>query len=260
MEIVPMSQTTGNKLMLKNVIRTVNGLPPTNTDYLHEFQQCNQGNAESMVKVITHDEMIYKLEGLDFFAKNTDFDLEKTELVCFSNYAIELLRAAINDNSSPLWNIDCNFKDIKLDSYDCISKLNGSFISNRDTNMECTIENISDLRGLLRDYLDEDTLAFLSEIFPVANGVAFPIYKKSHTDLHKDKDKFHGDSSHKDKGYYNIALEHIYGSDFLNAQYFVNDPVQDTNNTYTSFNNLFKSITPPTNYTNVFSIDISNNQ
>ena len=268
MEIAPMSQTTGNKLILKNVIRTVNGLPPTNTDYLHEFQQCNVGNVESMVKVITYDEMIYKLEGLDFFAKNTDFDLEMIELVCFSNYTIELLRAAINDNSSPLWNIDCNFKDIKLDNYDCISKLNGSFISNRDTNMECTIENISDLRGLLRDYLDEDTLAFLSEIFPVANGVAFPIYKKSHTDEHKDEGAvtlaaqnddnnniFHGDSSHKDQGYYNIALEHIGSKDFLMAQYFDNTTIQDTNNTYTSFNNLFKSITPPTNYTNVFSID-----
>ena len=96
MDILPMS-LTGNlptELVFKNVLRTVNGLPPTNTDYLHEFPTdnfANISNMESMVKVITSKEMIYNLEGLDFFAENPNFDLEHIELVCFSNYAIILL-------------------------------------------------------------------------------------------------------------------------------------------------------------------------
>ena len=173
--------TLPTELIFKNGLRTVNGLPPTNTDYLHEFPTdtfVNSSNIESMVKVITNDEMIYNLEGLDFFAKNPNYDLENIELVCFSNYAIELLRGAINDNNSPLWKIDCNFKDIKLEHPECISKINGSFMNDSYTDMDGSLANMDALRGLLRDYLDEKTLAFLSEIFPVANGVAFPMYKK----------------------------------------------------------------------------------
>ena len=139
---------TGNlpsELIFKNVLRTVNGLPPTNTDYLHEFPTdnfVNSSNMASMVKVITKDEMIYNLEGLDFFAENPDFDLEHIELVCFSNYAIELLKGAISDNNSPLWKIDCNFKDIKLEHTESISKINGSFMNTSNTDMEGSLANI----------------------------------------------------------------------------------------------------------------------
>ena len=237
--------TTPSELIFKNVLRTVNGLPPTNTDYLHEFPTdnfVNSSNMASMVKVITKDEMIYNLEGMDFFAENPDFDLDHIELVCFSNYAIELLKGAISDNNSPLWKIDCNFKDIKLEHTESISKINGSFMNTSNTDMEGSLANIDALRGLLRDYLDEATLAFLSEIFPVANGVAFPMWKKS---------------QNREETIDKVSLKLLPGHEFLKAQKYndmEDDKLENCEN-YTKFSNLFKYISPRLDYSNICGID-----
>merc|ERR1711871_608843 len=164
----------------KSVIRSVNGLPPTNTDYIAEFPSGRFGKGlgpESMVKVVSQDKLV-KCGKLEFHVQNKNYDLD-FDLVCFSESALQFLRSEINDNNSPLWNISKSCADdCKLNGADSITELLNCMNLGKSKNIDVMMENMKNLRSLLKDLLDEKTLSFLSECFPVANGVAFPMTSK----------------------------------------------------------------------------------
>merc|ERR1712146_188620 len=175
---VQASLNSGRMANFTQTLRTVNGLPPTNTEYIHEFPSAQFGSsmgAEALVHVVSHNN-IFKCGNFNFHGKNSSFDLENVELVCFSDMVINFLRNEINNNASPLWNIGTTPLKTEFNCINCIPDLMYHFMNCND---ECDLNEISvkmnNIRSLLRDYLDENTLSFLSEVFPVAGGVAFPL-------------------------------------------------------------------------------------
>merc|ERR1712146_796779 len=177
---VQASLNSGRMANFTQTLRTVNGLPPTNTEYIHEFPSAQFGStmgAESLVHVVSKNK-ITKLGSLQFHTINDNFDLQHIELVCSSDMAINLLRNEINNNASPLWNLGTSPINTELNCINCIPDLMYHFInSGNDSDLNQVNIKINNVRSLLRDYLDENTLSFLSEIFPVAGGVAFPMRK-----------------------------------------------------------------------------------
>ena len=170
------SSRVSNTSQFKAVLRSVNGLPLTNTEYIVEFPPARFGRnsgAESMVQVVSKDKLLQCGKYL-FHVLNATYDLN-LDLVCFSDSAIQFLRSEISNSNSPLWQVSQSCPDdLKINGSDSVPFLFSIFLkSNAD--LQQSVHNMQNFRHLLRDLLDEKTLNFLSEVFPVANGVAFPI-------------------------------------------------------------------------------------
>merc|ERR1711998_452317 len=170
---------------LKNTLRTSNGLPLVNTEFIHAFESNRYGaksnDVSSMVKIISRQQ-ISKIGRFEFHTTNTNYDLDY-DLICFSDTAIQFLRSEVMNNNSPLWSCSkCYSESNVINGLDSIPDLLHSFLKMKNgCSIENSMLNVNNIRSLLRDLLDEKTLSFLSEVFPVANGCAFPMVGKEMT-------------------------------------------------------------------------------
>merc|ERR1711939_614008 len=175
---VQSSLNSGQMANFTQTLRTVNGLPQTNTEFIHEFPSAQFGSTmgtESLVHIVSKNKLTQCGKFL-FHTTNDHFDLDTIELVCFSDMAINFLRNEINNNASPLWNIGTNPINTEFNCSACIPDLMYHFMDcGNDADLSQISVKMNNIRSLLRDYLDENPLSFLSEIFPVAGGVAFPM-------------------------------------------------------------------------------------
>lgn len=124
-----------------------------------------------------------KCGNFEFHVANASYDLNY-DLVCFSNTAIQFLKNEIRNQSSPLWNMSEGC-DKTLEGANQIPYLLSIFKGN-DCDVPKSLHNVQNLRHLLMDLLDEKTLNFLSEVFPVANGVAFPMVAKQKMECYQN--------------------------------------------------------------------------